>query len=140
MLVISARLAPLPPRRSFMSLLPSEKSYTYLVTACLRNASIRSERQSMRRQDARRSAVDAGEASVRRTGSGSRGGIDGAREGQGLEQERQEEGPEECQGEAGREEGEEGLGSPKRRRVTARPTGSCGRRPQLRLDGCPGGR
>src|ERR1044071_8817042 len=36
MLVISARLAPLPPRRSFMSLFPSEKSYTYLVTACLR--------------------------------------------------------------------------------------------------------
>src|SRR4051812_18169396 len=28
-LVISARLAPLPPRRSFISRLPSEKSYTY---------------------------------------------------------------------------------------------------------------
>src|SRR3954464_9153467 len=53
MLVISARLAPLPPRRSFMSLLPSEKSYTYLVTACLRNASIGRSLQSMRRPDAR---------------------------------------------------------------------------------------
>src|SRR5687767_13448441 len=30
MLVISARLAPFPPSRFFMSLLPSWKSYTYL--------------------------------------------------------------------------------------------------------------
>src|SRR5215470_2575205 len=30
-LVISARLAPLPPSRSLRSLLPSVKSYTYLV-------------------------------------------------------------------------------------------------------------
>src|SRR5687768_9935149 len=33
--VISARLAPLPPRRSFMSLPPSAKSYTYFVTRLL---------------------------------------------------------------------------------------------------------
>src|SRR6185437_2804727 len=34
-LVISARFAPLPPRRSFMSRLPSLKSYTYLGTGAL---------------------------------------------------------------------------------------------------------
>src|SRR5450830_273858 len=34
-LVISARFAPLPPRRSLRSLLPSLKSYTYFATVCL---------------------------------------------------------------------------------------------------------
>ena len=29
--VISARFAPLPPRRDFMEAFPSEKSYTYFV-------------------------------------------------------------------------------------------------------------
>ena len=33
--VISARLAPFPPRRSFMDLSPSEKSYTYLTIVVL---------------------------------------------------------------------------------------------------------
>src|SRR5829696_6087948 len=39
MLVISARLAPFPPSRYFMSLLPSSKSYTYLSALALPHAS-----------------------------------------------------------------------------------------------------
>src|SRR5436305_9997556 len=108
-----------------MSLFPAEKSYTYLVTTCLRNASVGRSLQSMRRPDARRRAGRRGvrfnpDEPARRTRSRTRGGIDGAREGQGREQERQEEGPEERQGETGREEGEEGNGHARRRRMTLR--------------------
>src|SRR5262245_6508877 len=49
-LVISARLAPLPPSRSFRSLLPSAKSYTYFsvtVPAFHHNLDVGSVRKGM---------------------------------------------------------------------------------------------